>query len=61
MHHPRAIKSDFRALAQLVGESGAQVIFSSLLPVAGSNTVRNRWAQCINTGLVSLPESGGFW
>ena len=46
-----ATKRDFRALGQLVRESRAQVIFSSLLPVAGSNIGRNRWAQSINTRL----------
>ncbi|GAB0196246.1 hypothetical protein GRJ2_002089900 [Grus japonensis] len=35
MHSPRAIKRDFRALGWLLGESGAQVIFSSL-PAVGS-------------------------
>ena len=32
---PRAIKRDFRALGWVVRESGAQVVFSTLLPVAG--------------------------
>jgi len=31
--------------------SGAQVIFSSVLPPAGSNIGRNRWAQFINKWL----------
>jgi len=51
MHSPRTIKRHFRALGWLVRESGTQVIFSSLLPVAGSNTERNRQAQSINTWL----------
>ena len=42
---PRAIKRDFRALGRLVRESGAQVIFSSILPVVGSDIGRNRWTQ----------------
>ena len=50
-HRPRAIKGDFRALGRLVRESGTPVIFSSLLPVAGSDIVRNRWIQSINTWL----------
>jgi len=32
---PRVIKKKFKALGRLVKESGAQVIFSSLLPVVG--------------------------
>ena len=39
---PRAIKRDFRALGQFIRESGAQAIFFSGLPIAGSNTGRNR-------------------
>jgi len=48
MLSPRAIKRDFRALGQLVRESGAQAIFSSLLAIAGSDTGRNRQTQSIN-------------
>ena len=48
---PRVIKRDFKALGQLIRESGVQVIFSSILPVAGSNIGRNRWTQSINTWL----------
>ena len=51
MRSPRAIKRDFRALGRLVRESGAQVIFSSILPVAGSDIGRNRQTQSINTWL----------
>ncbi|GAB0181413.1 hypothetical protein GRJ2_000606600 [Grus japonensis] len=51
MLSPRVIKRDFGALGQLVRESGAQVIFISLLPVAGSNVGRNRRTQSINTWL----------
>jgi len=43
MRSPRAIKRHFRALGQLVSESGAQAIFSSL-PVLGSDIGRNIWA-----------------
>lgn len=43
------------------GESGAQVTFSSTLPVEGTNIRRNRWAESINTWLVSLPAFWGFW
>lgn len=38
---------DFRALGHVIRESGAQVIGSSRFPVEGSNTGRNRWAECI--------------
>jgi len=50
-HSPRVIKRDFRALGWWVRESAAQVIFSSILPVAGSDIGRNRWAQSNNTWL----------
>jgi len=39
---PKAVKRDFRALGQLVEGSGAQVVFSSILSVAGKNTERDR-------------------
>ena len=50
-HNPRSIKRDLRTLEQLVRESRAQVIFSTLLPVVGSDIGRNRQAQSINTRL----------
>jgi len=49
MCSPSIIKRVFRALGWLVREYGAQVIFSSLLMIAGSDVRRNRWAQSINT------------
>ncbi|KAK4826058.1 hypothetical protein QYF61_004173 [Mycteria americana] len=48
---PRAIKRDFRALGRLVRDSGAQIIFSSLLPFVGSDTRRNGGTQSINSWL----------
>ncbi|KAK4832299.1 hypothetical protein QYF61_021698 [Mycteria americana] len=51
VHGPRVIERDFRALGQFMRESGAQVIFSSLLSVVGSDIGRNRWTQSINTWL----------
>jgi len=45
----RAIKSDFRALGQLVKGSGAQLVFFSVPPVAGNDEGRNRNTQQINT------------
>ena len=48
---PRVSKRDFMALGQLLEGSGAQVVFSSILPVAGINTERNRQTQQINTWL----------
>ncbi|GAB0205185.1 hypothetical protein GRJ2_002984100 [Grus japonensis] len=47
----KAIKRDIRLLGQSLKDSGAQVIFSSLLPVEGSNVGRNRRAQSINAWL----------
>ncbi|XP_035170396.1 uncharacterized protein LOC118159969 [Oxyura jamaicensis] len=47
----RAIKRDCRSLRQLVKSSGAQVVFSSILPVAGNGIGRNRPTQLINTWL----------
>lgn len=52
IHNPRAIKRDFRVLGVLLRESGAQVIFSSTLPVASSDTGRNRYQE--ETGLSLL-------
>ena len=48
---PRVIKKEFKALGRLVKESGAQVIFSSLLPVVGRDVERHRQTQSINTWL----------
>jgi len=48
---PTVIKRDFRALGWLVRERRARVIFSSLLPVVGSNIRRNRCTQSTNTWL----------
>ena len=48
---PKAIKRDFRALGQLVKGSGAQVVFSSILPVAENDEGRNRKSQQSNTWL----------
>ena len=48
---PRPIERDFRALGQLGRGSGAQVVFSSVLPVAGSDTGRNSRTQSVNTWL----------
>jgi len=48
---PKAIKKEFKALGWLVKESGAQVIFSSLLPVVGRDVERHRQTQSINTWL----------
>lgn len=41
-------KRDFGALVQLVKGSGAQIVFSSVLPVAGSDAGRNRKTQLVN-------------
>jgi len=42
-------KTDFRALARMLKISGAQAVFSSILPVIGRDFGRNRRAQNINT------------
>lgn len=44
----RTIKRDCRSLRQLVKSSGAQVVFSSILLVAGNGIGRNRQTQLIN-------------
>ena len=48
---PNAIKRDFRALGQPVEGSGAQVVFSSIPPVAGKSTERSRKTHRINRWL----------
>jgi len=45
---PESIKTDLRALVQLVEGSEAHVVFSSTLSVAGKNTARDRKTQLIN-------------
>ena len=57
---PRAVKRDFRALGQLVKGSGAQVVFSSILPVAGNDEGRNRKSQQINTWLRDWCQQKNF-
>ena len=49
---PKVIRRDFRALGQLVRESRAQVVFSSLIPIAGDDIARHRRTQSINTWLL---------
>jgi len=48
---PRVVKKEFKALGRLVKESGAQVIFSLLLPAVGREVERHRQTQSINTWL----------
>jgi len=48
---PEAIKRDFRPLGRLVEGSGEQVVFSSILSVAGKNTARDRKTHLINRWL----------
>ncbi|GAB0179489.1 hypothetical protein GRJ2_000414200 [Grus japonensis] len=47
----KVINRDFRLLGQSLKDLGAQVIFSSLLPVKGSNVGWNRQTQSINAWL----------
>lgn len=59
VHSPRG----FRALRQLVRGSGAQVMFSSLLPVVGSHTGRtDKSIQLIHVSVagVSITILGSF-
>jgi len=44
---PKAIKRVFRALGRWVEGSGTQVVFSSITPVAGKNTERDRKTHLI--------------
>ncbi|GAB0208855.1 hypothetical protein GRJ2_003351200 [Grus japonensis] len=59
-HNAKAIKRDFRVLGQSLKGSGAQVIFSSLLPVEGSNIGRNRRTQSINAWLCGWCQCHNF-
>ncbi|KFQ57597.1 hypothetical protein N334_03560, partial [Pelecanus crispus] len=57
---PKAIKRDFRALGRLVAGSGAQVVFSSILSVAGKNAERNRKTHLINRWLRGWSHQWNF-
>ncbi|GAB0178621.1 hypothetical protein GRJ2_000327400 [Grus japonensis] len=54
------IKRDIRLLGQSLKDSGVQVIFSSLLPVEGSNLGRNRQTQSINAWLCDWCQRHNF-
>ncbi|GAB0210155.1 hypothetical protein GRJ2_003481300 [Grus japonensis] len=56
----KAIKRDFRLLGWSLKDLGPQVIFSSLLPVEGSNVGRNRRTQSINTWLCGWCQRHNF-
>uniref|UniRef100_A0A8B9I413 Uncharacterized protein n=1 Tax=Anser brachyrhynchus TaxID=132585 RepID=A0A8B9I413_9AVES len=56
----RGMKKDFKALGWLVKESGAQVIFSSLLPFWGDDVGWNRRIQFINAWLHDWCHRQGF-
>lgn len=47
----RLIKRDFRALRRMLTNSGAQIVFSSVLLAAGRDFGRNRQAQNMSTWL----------
>jgi len=49
---PREMKRDFRTLGILDKGSGAQAVFSSVLPAAGNDEGRNGKSQQINTWLI---------
>ena len=54
------MKKDFKALGQLVKESGVQVIFSSLLPFSGDDMGWDRRIQSINAWLRDWCYRQGF-
>jgi len=58
----RSIKRDFRALGGKLKNLGAQVVFSSILPVMRGDFGRNRQASDINTWLQDwcLCQNFGF-
>lgn len=57
----REIKKEFRALGWLTRNSRAQALFSSELPLEGSNIRRNTWAEAINTWLHGQCHCQNFW
>ncbi|KGL92731.1 hypothetical protein N301_10736, partial [Charadrius vociferus] len=57
---PRAMKKDFRALGRLVKGSGAQVLFSSVPPVAGNDEEVNWKSQQVNDWLRTWCHRQGF-
>ncbi|GAB0204056.1 hypothetical protein GRJ2_002871200 [Grus japonensis] len=54
------IKEDYKALGVQVKNIGAQVIFSSILPVRGKGAARNRHIMHINSWLRSWCHHEGF-
>jgi len=57
---PKAIKRDFRALGRLVEGSGAQVVFFSILSVAGKSTERGRKTHLVNKWLRDWCHGSNF-
>jgi len=49
------------ALGWLLRASGAQLVFNSLVPVAGGDVGRNRQTQSINTWLSGWCRWHNFW
>ena len=58
--NPRRIKEDYKALGVQVKSIGAQVIFSSILPVRGKGAARNRRIMQINFWLHGWCRHEGF-
>ncbi|PKU42583.1 hypothetical protein llap_7114 [Limosa lapponica baueri] len=56
----RAIKKDFRALGQLAKGSGAQIVFSSVPPVLGTDDWINKKIRQINAWLCNWCYQQGF-
>jgi len=55
-----SIKEDFRALGVKAKSIGAQVIFSSILPVGGRGSARNRRVMSFNSWLCDWCRCEGF-
>lgn len=60
-HCLRGMKRDFSALGHLVKESGAQILFSSLLSVVGDYTRKKRRMQSLNIWSQECCYMQGFW
>ena len=56
----RTLKKDFRALGRQVKGSGAQVVFSSILPAIGNNEGLDIMGQWINSWLRAWCARQGF-
>lgn len=55
-HNARAIKKDFKTLGRWVREYGLWLIFSSILPVVGSNIGRNSIPRLEGWAVSMVPQ-----